>query len=459
MQENMEQTLLSEDSKTEPAEVAEELQRQEEIVVHAEESIPVRYSAPMKERAIESVGRELLAVLLSYVLGFLYMEGIFKNTSDFARVLFCAAFTAVGLFYFRHRLRTKEHWIWLGCLWVCVLADLLGRNQVWADEFMLFVHGFAIYWILTLSGKLTEGKSSAFLPLDALNGAILIPFHRFFTFFRVRVFGWGIQELRYRKKVNLSGILYGCLAVIVSAFLLFGAGSLLGQADANFGLFLENILPKFGIGWEEEMTLTLILSLPVGSYLCGMICGTDRVTEESLNRKKNTILSFFAQIRHVSNAVWAVILCVFVLFYLVFLGFQSSYFFGAFRRLLPEDFTVAEYARQGFFELCKILAMNFALYWLACASSVRPAREDRTLRILGTLLLAESVLFAITAMSKLILYIDCFGFTPLRLQSFWLICVLLMGCVMSLISLWTGKKTIRIWIFYTGLSLTLLHLY
>jgi hypothetical protein len=127
--------------------------------------------------------------------------------------------------------------------------------------------------------------------------------------------------------------------------------------------------------------------------------------------------------------------------------------------MLPENFTVAEYARQGFFELCKILALNFALFWLVYASSTIPVRENRPAKVISSILMIESVLFAVTALSKLVLYIDCFGFTPLRLQSFWLVCVLLIGCVLTMVSLWSGKKTMKLWIFFTGISLALLHLY
>ena len=45
--------------------------------------------------------------------------------------------------------------------------------------------------------------------------------------------------------------------------------------------------------------------------------------------------------------------------YLLYLFSQSAYFFSAFRGLLPEEFTVAEYARRGFFEMSVIAVINF----------------------------------------------------------------------------------------------------
>jgi hypothetical protein len=65
----------------------------------------------------------------------------------------------------------------------------------------------------------------------------------------------------------------------------------------------------------------------------------------------------------------------------------------------------------------------------------------------------------VVAASKIALYIDCFGFTPLRLQSMWLVCVLFAGCVAALYSLLTGKKSFRAWMFFGAASLSLLCLY
>lgn len=69
------------------------------------------------------------------------------------------------------------------------------------------------------------------------------------------------------------------------------------------------------------------------------------------------------------------------------------------------------------------------------------------------------MVFAVIALSKLWLYISCFGFTPKRLQSCWLALVLFAGCVACLVSIWSRKKSFRAWMMFAAISLTLLHLY
>ena len=82
--------------------------------------------------------------------------------------------------------------------------------------------------------------------------------------------------------------------------------------------------------------------------------------------------------------------------------------------------------------------MGFVLLWLVTRSSAIPARESRALKGACAALLAESLLFALIAASKLWLYIDCFGLTPLRLQSCWGVCVLTAGCLGALY--WLGYR-------------------
>ena len=86
-------------------------------------------------------------------------------------------------------------------------------------------------------------------------------------------------------------------------------------------------------------------------------------------------------------------------------------------------------------------------------------REDRPVLLLCAVLLCQSLVFAVIAASKLYLYIDCFGFTPRRLQSAWLTGVLAAGALCALFSLLTGRKTFRCWTLFSAAALTLLSLY
>ncbi len=109
---------------------------------------------------------------------------------------------------------------------------------------------------------------------------------------------------------------------------------------------------------------------------------------------------------------------VITLVYVLYLVSQLAYFFNAFSGLLPEDFTVAEYARRGFFEMCAICAINLLLIFLATLL----CKKDKpmaplSVRLFSLFFCVFSLVLIATALSKMFLYIDSFGMTHLRIYT------------------------------------------
>ena len=101
--------------------------------------------------------------------------------------------------------------------------------------------------------------------------------------------------------------------------------------------------------------------------------------------------------------------------YVLYLAAQFAYFTDAFRGLLPKDFTVAEYARRGFFEMCGIVAINLALILLALGLCRKEGgRVPAPVKALALFLCVFSLLLVATALSKMVLYMGSFGLTRLR---------------------------------------------
>ena len=94
------------------------------------------------------------------------------------------------------------------------------------------------------------------------------------------------------------------------------------------------------------------------------------------------------------------------------------------------------------------MTLNFVLLWLVTRMSEADAAGHETssklLKVSCLLLLAESLLFAVIAASKILLYISNFGFTSKRIQSLWLVGVLAAACLAWGIHLMSGKKTISV---------------
>ncbi|NLX63473.1 MAG: DUF4173 domain-containing protein [Clostridiaceae bacterium] len=418
--------------------------------------VPQLYEKPFEPSKIEKI-----AMLLSYPVALLYTYILLPSYSDGSRYVITAVFTAlfcasVELFYHKQK-ATRESFIWLGSIAVILASMLLGRNQVWGDGLAIFfIHCYAVYWLMSRSGRLMDKVSGPFAPLDIINGYFVFPFKHFFL--RIKVL-WMTVTSGMKKRENRESKIGAWVAVAVGIVLFCIAGSLLASADETFNRIIGNLLKYFDIKLFSEIIIRFIVSIPVGAYLYGLIIGTGREDTSALRKKKDLILQRINQLRKVPVKVWTFIMTGFCAMYLLFFFIQGSYLFGAFTRTLPEGFTVAQYARQGFFELCKIMALNFLLLWIVIKSSKEDIRNNRIGMVMCSIILIESILFSVTAFSKLILYISCFGFTPRRIQSSWLVFVLFCGSVLAVYSLWTRKKSFRIWVFISGISLALTHLY
>lgn len=397
-------------------------------------------SAVVEPEPFRATATERRALLPAYVIAYLYIQWMFGYHPEnriyltVFGVLFCLGTELICW-------KRKPHWecyVYLACLWITLLCGCWGRNEVWGELSLLFTHAFAIYYVLVRSGRLLDGRTSCYAPLDILNGVIVFPFGQFFL--RIRVLWHSLAGL-LRRKANGRGRVGAVIAVVIGAVLLYMAISLLSGADATFDRLLGSLLQPDWSNWGDVLA-KFLLSLPVGACLYGLVLGAQRRTPERMQAQKAGIDHWLAGLKKVPSGVWTAILAVFALVYLLFFCIQGTYLFGAFARELPEGYTVAEYARQGFFALCRVMALNFALAAIVWMSG---DRRDRVQRIMLTVLLAMSLLFAVTAASKLWLYIDCFGFTPRRLQSAWLIACLSLGCGCAITTIWTGRKTLRFW--------------
>ena len=73
-------------------------------------------------------------------------------------------------------------------------------------------------------------------------------------------------------------------------------------------------------------------------------------------------------------------------------------------------------------------------------------------RILVTLLMSESIIFAVIAMSKLWLYYSYYGYTPKRMLAMWGTLALGFSAFMSILTVNRGKSHFRLGVFFTAVS-------
>ena len=423
---------------------------------------------------------EKVIALLMFIPAYLYIFGLFRNmdavfmyeaeytaykwTFQICFGIFAAFFVAFTEVLYRKEKYRFEAAVWLLCLVLTVVrivsrialaGPYIPETNVWEEAFVFFfAHAFGIYYVLARSGRLARFESSRLFLFDAFDGTFIIPFKRFILQIQALIHLFSDRERSEKgEKRKGTAVLWTLLALVVAVILLVFSVRMLAQADPRFEKVVRDFLKIFDVEWGEYI-LYFFLSIPVGLYVYGLIAGMRHETRAHIDGRANGFLRFIDALGKVPSVVWTILLFVFSAVYLLFFVIQGQYMFGAFIGKLPEGFTFSEYARQGFFELCRVMVINFVLLWLSMRTSRRNGEKSSPALVAAeVVILVAGMLFAAIAFSKLCLYIGEYGFTELRIKSSWLVIVLFAGCVCTLVHLLSGKKTMRIWVILSGVTL------
>ncbi|MBE6749873.1 MAG: DUF4173 domain-containing protein [Ruminococcaceae bacterium] len=202
---------------------------------------------------------------------------------------------------------------------------------------------------------------------------------------------------------NLGRVLIGIALAIPVLIIVV---PLLMSSDDAFKGFVEMLF--------DNVALTL-LEFAIGIVIAVMVI-TYCLTLKKENSKTVEIKGFGG----VENAIIISFLSVISICYLTYLFSQLAYFFSAFKGFLPKDykFTYAEYARKGFFEMCAIAGINLVLILVVfIISKKKNGKVNIASRLFCVFIGLFTLLIITTAISKMVLYIDTYGMTVLRLTT------------------------------------------
>lgn len=384
---------------------------------------PAAVPAAITQHPFTATSADAWFALGCFAVGYLFMHWVFLGAQGWGVTLFTVLYSAVVLLYARAK-RTiipATSWFWLAALVVCGFSYLLWPSGSLEPLRTLMLFGLAFYWAATVFTGQLQKKTGNYLPLDALNLLFVVPFANFGLAFR-GMKGFAATDGQKRdSKTSLRRLLGVGLGLLICVPLVALLMPMLLAADGgNFASLTENLFVNiengfiflFGEYWATP--LLVILAVPVAMYLCGLIAGLcHRRHTTAFDIKKTGKVLQDIRILPLSSAV--TILAGVSVLYLVFVLTQASYFFSAFAGQRPEGYEVYSlYAREGFFELCRIVGINLGLLCAVNTLSRVPRSQNGILRVFNIVLSSVTILLAITAFSKMALYIAVYGLTPKR---------------------------------------------
>ncbi len=199
-----------------------------------------------------------------------------------------------------------------------------------------------------------------------------------------------------------GGILLGLLCALPVVGILL---PLLIDADAAFeGLMEEALRNHLG---------EVVATLAAGCFLFAFVYTRTFSLRHRMGHDRPLRTT---AVRRVDRMALNAFLGVIVGLYAVFLLSQLAYFTSAFAGILPVEYTVAQYARRGFFEMCIIDAINLGLVAVVLLLSHKEnEKAPLSTRILCLCVLVFSLGFVVVSLAKMGLYVGSFGMTRLRI--------------------------------------------
>lgn len=208
------------------------------------------------------------------------------------------------------------------------------------------------------------------------------------------------NSVKSGKGKNVSSVLIG---VLVAVPVLFVIVPLLSSSDIAFEAVISKIFTNTSL-IISSLVLTAIL-LPVFYSLIFYLEKSSLVEVEDKKKdiKKLSVMGINSFLISISFV------------YLFYLFTQLAYIVDAFAFVLPEDYTAAEFARSGFFQMAVIVFINFVILGVTAIKVKREnAKLPNSTKAILLFISSFTIFYISTAIIKMAKYISLYGLTRLR---------------------------------------------
>ncbi len=243
----------------------------------------------------------------------------------------------------------------------------------------------------------------------------LLPFTAIANCMAGLIDGFGfLRKMKFFRNEKVRHVLLGVLIAIPLLIVVF---ALLTSADMIFSSWTETALDH--IFFSSNPYLACLLTVVIYAVAYGIMAAASRMMAPKQVGGQNVVMQEgkgASQGRKGGNSLTAItVTLLLTLVYLLFCGIQLYFLFGGGNVSLPDGFTYAEYARQGFFQLLAVTFLNI-LILMFCR---KPAGESVALRVVLTVFSACTYVMIASAAMRMLLYVDAYSLSFLRILVLW----------------------------------------
>ncbi len=371
---------------------------------------------PDKKEAPKYSLVDIVFAWISYIFGYLFCRAFPVFENPFGGFLFIlTAFITTIIVLKIKKAKLTGTFLFFGISAMLTSATLIISGS---ELLTFFAYAYAIvsycYFVYAAFENTLENGISDLIFIDYFKSVFVLPFCSFGRFFQATSHG----KAKIGTKLLLK-IFFGILIALIPTIIVV---SLLSY-DEGFTTLLKNIF-DFDFSDIFSHIGSLILALPIGMYIFGLFnSSSKKMVHEKITA--NGCKKGFEKIRKLPEVTALTAVLPILFLYVVYFISQWQYYISGFTGILPENFSYAEYAREGFFQLCTVSVINLIIIMTIVLFMKRKTDKPSVLlKILTVIFCIFTLVLISTAVAKLAMYIDCYGLTQKRIYAMWLMAVI-----------------------------------
>jgi len=386
-------------------------------------------------------------LLFCLLTGIVAEESFFRNQIGISYFVFIAIFYI--LFFWRFRSFSFSHqrlgYLVLIAIWLLAASYYLYDTTVFYGLNILVIPVLVIFHLaLITSPKKIEWSNLLFFYYiwNHLVGGIRYSVQFINHISKLFIRSNNEKHLDVWKKILIG--------ILISVPFLFIILNLLIEADTQFERLISTLPHLISFRAEYFIRLVIILIYTFGFF--GFM--------QVLLQNKNPIVPKKGSIKPIGmdGIITLTVLLLINLVYILFIAVQFKYFFSG---TLEDGFTYAEYARRGFFELLFVTLINLSIS-IAVITLTKTVYGPlkKAICLAMTVLILSSGVLLVSAIMRISMYEDAYGFTFSRVLAHSFMIFLMVILAYTLVKIWLERVSlfhfyfIASLIYYVGINTT-----
>lgn len=365
----------------------------------------------------EFTKKEKVMAWLSVLAGYLFCRTFFVWDKPLLALIFTVLLFVFAFVFFGTKKRKARSWFYP------VSAILITSGLFFAASPVLhlfvFTYALVAFFLFCQTGSETalENRAGRLYVFETVKALFVSPFKN------IGAAAMSVGSNKGGKKVGktLLFILIGIGVAVVPTFVVLKLLSF----DANFTNILEKICKNLS-DQVVSRVCALLFGVPLGMFFYGALYTGAHPVPDRYNAEN--CVNIENKMKFAPAIVGAVALVPLLFLYVVFIVAHIEYYKAVFTGVLPEAYTYAEFARDGFFRLCMVAAINaIALILIRVfTGKTSKGKISPVVKICTVVLSLVTIVISGTAISQMLMYVSAYGLTRLRLYTLWFMALIIL---------------------------------